>query len=856
MSDTEPTEDLEGRFASMYREIYDASTESRARTAVRLATEMRRLARAEHRLLPYIQALFTQTNKGTRTLQDPELGREAAVELIAVLESEDRARLVQPDLDLAAYEEAVAERSSCAYDNLASAVAYLQGYNSAGLRDVVNEGIQICRRTGKLPCITCFREYAAEVRRAGDDLEMALHHARQVIEHGKDPARGDFDRRWSGADCEVELLTLSGQLDAAEAAAGRAMVLAAGYHDPYAARIKTYQRLEALQRLRGDAESEPDTGGLEPPPPGEAPDYEFRRDLNGALRATVRGEHDAAIRLLSDWDRRLTERQCLPDWFETRLRLIAAHRLAGRNDRVAALARPLEARAREADDWLTLRRLARLLDTSEVATPHAAVAPFTSGPYAGPQTATAPTPPTADGPSPQANAPAEATPLEGEFAGLLARMNEASDPEVRRALREAILAFGPDRVVDPRDAARLLGLIHYLVEDASDAERTWRWAEALTAPFAQNATVLNQVAALGDTLRDLPDSPVAETISARHVEALFRRSLDLDPNDAGNFARAGGFFLGQEALGEAERCLARGFRLARGNTFLALRLADLYSQSDRPRDALAVLDMALREGCNAPEAAWKAALLAHNLDRFDALLTYLDRFEELHPGQPWAEFYRASGLLRLGRAADARAALDEEERRNPTAVVPITVLRACAAAGLNDVDDLRRRLAEVLAAKLSTMTDLTFHGLVRLSERLWQAAKTLPDDEPLRQALIARLLETGLAPNDLFDAPRRANPKREGLNFYVCTVVQPLDDSWADSHARLDGESDWTSYRLPWGVLAPGEAEAEERVLGWQARCYPLPAHVEETEQRDDGYADHPGVVWQGQREGITENDE
>lgn len=53
-----------------------------------------------------------------------------------------------------------------------------------------------------------------------------------------------------------------------------------------------------------------------------------------------------------------------------------------------------------------------------------------------------------------------------------------------------------------------------------------------------------------------------------------------------------------------------------------------------------------------------------------------------------------------------------------------------------------------------------------------------------------------------------------------------------------------------WGVLARDEDEAKQRVLGWQKRCYHLPADVAEIEPEDASYTDKPGVVWQGVRHG------
>ncbi len=83
------------------------------RTAARLATEIKRAAKAERRLEPYVWALHTLMNHA-KDLLDPEPGQEAAVELIAILESEELARQIQPDIDSAEYEWLVSQVSSCA----------------------------------------------------------------------------------------------------------------------------------------------------------------------------------------------------------------------------------------------------------------------------------------------------------------------------------------------------------------------------------------------------------------------------------------------------------------------------------------------------------------------------------------------------------------------------------------------------------------------------------------------------------------------------------------------------------------------------------------------------------------------
>src|SRR5262249_55584599 len=146
----------------------------------------------------------------------PRVTRENAVELIALLEDEERARLIQADLPQAAYEAEQAWMTACAYENLAEATGMLEGYNSAGMHQCITDGVEVCRRTGKLACVGCFREYAAQVYTAADDLEMALHHARMIAANlGPSPDRGN--RRHLGARVEGWLMLLQGRLDAAEA---------------------------------------------------------------------------------------------------------------------------------------------------------------------------------------------------------------------------------------------------------------------------------------------------------------------------------------------------------------------------------------------------------------------------------------------------------------------------------------------------------------------------------------------------------------------------------------------------------------------------------------------------------------
>jgi tetratricopeptide (TPR) repeat protein len=850
---------LEQRLDGLLDRMSDLIRKCHFRSALRVTQEVRRLARAEEKVIWYLHALFHEADLA-KDLLDPETTRERSVELIALLESEERARQLQGDLPEQGYFHTVAWMSACAYENFAEATGSVQGYNSEGMHSCIADGIQVCRQTGKLQCISCFREYATNVYTAADDLDLALHQARSVATY-EGPKKERGDRRWLGCYDEAWLLLLLGQPEAAEAAALRGLSLceAQGVGVKLSAQQRAQVMRETVQLAAGKrfpetapSPAHPDTAGstFRETPHGEYPAQDLRWALNDALAACYLKAYDQAIEALAAWDRWLTEHHCLHEWFEVRLRLIAACRLAGHGQKIAPLARQLETRAEKARDWLTLRRLTRLLDADQPE-PLALLASLPCGPFAAPgKRAVLDVPPAEQQPEAERPAP-PSTPLQGFLDQQFTRYEQGSqDPAVVAAILSEVLALESAAVPHPFDAIRLLHFVCYLLGDASRVGEVWRWGQAIAAPFAQQATVLSLLAVLGDIARTAPDEAIKEQIPLDRLEQLFQRSLDLDRDDSRNFARAGAFYLSQENYGEAERCLARGFRLDRGSSFLALRLAEVYRQTERPRDALAVLDLCLREGCLDPQVAWEAGLVAYQLGQYDTLLAYLDRFEQQQPGAAWANYYRATALLELGKPEAALTALDEEERRSPERPFPVTLLRACALGQLGQIERHRELLEQVLATRLAGVDYLTIAGLSVLLARLWKATACLPAEDPFRVTLAERLLVAGFAPDEIFEAVRELGEPRDGINYYRCVVLQPLDERWAQSPGCLTGQDKWQRYRILWGVLAPDEEEAAKLVLAWQARCYPLPATVEETELQDEGYKDRPGVVWQGMRWG------
>lgn len=310
--------------------------------------------------------------------------------------------------------------------------------------------------------------------------------------------------------------------------------------------------------------------------------------------------------------------------------------------------------------------------------------------------------------------------------------------------------------------------------------------------------------------------------------------------------RAGEYFLEKEELGEAERCLARAFRFLRDNSELATMLSDVYRRTDRSRDALEVLDIAIREGCNDPSMLFNAAILARGEKEAELSLTYLDQLEEEAEGEPWVQYYRGLALLDLGRHEEVLIAAKKEREQNEEGGYPSLYLEAIAQTFLKSAEK-DEVVEKVLSVRPSSIEAINPQGLASLTEYLWKAARSTGDVE-LVARVEKRLLETGLASKELFQAHRDEGEVVEDLKFYRVLIRQPLDESWQKSHAALAGEEEWNSYLCQWGVLSTSEDDAVELVFDWQLKAFGLPAEILEIEATEGTYHDVPGVIWQGER--------
>ena len=898
-SDNKVLEELD----QLLRRVHELTEKGYDRSAVQLAEEARRRAREEHFVIPYLYANFLIMNS-SQSLYDYRRGTDIAIETITLLESEERAREIQPDLPLDEYEKTIYWLTSCAYDNLAEHYAIRYGYGGERVQGVAQDGFDVCHRTGKLECLACFRQYAMNVYEAAGDLEMAMHFARGVFQSL--PMVETNDRRAVGGMQYASQLTLMGRLKEALEVAEASVGLAKVSYDPLKCRFLAQCCLGEILYLlgRGDEFEERCAVLGEPvdwtrlPPATENPELARRKALFDSVRLTYEGALHQAEELLSFWDRDLYDRQALGPWFEVRLRRIALHRLMGYQDSVQKLGDTLRKEARQNQSWLYAERLA-VMERGDV--------PLSPIPFlCAPQDTTFVAPgsdrvrdeaaqqemATASGQESVSEKRSEqtqetagssetarggfdwsSTPLAPKFDEWANRYAQDQSETQVAAIFEEMVGIAPDTVQVPEDAARLLFVTGQMAELLGRELELWTWAKQFLNIFPENGDVLNLVATAGLSAVQARSRRAAEMRALRgkrkkaagrkkrnkrrgtlptlqQLEEMFHKSLELSPRYPRHFLRAAQFYRFAGHHGEAEWCLARSFALDRSNPVAALALADMYSENDRDEDALAVLDLCLREGqVEDSEVAWNAGLTAFRLGRFPDAETYFNHAAQWGCQEVWLFYYRAWTLLELKKVDEATEDILAFEAARGGSSLGSHTLWAWVAAHKGKIEDLKKHVQEAMAIPLQQVNDLSDLGIEKNYHQMYRIARNaLPADDVVLASLVDRLFQAGLVPDELLEEERRKRPLLTNLRYYVCVLHQPLDDDWATHPACWENQKDWDAYTAYWGVLAHNAEEAEHYAIQAQSRCYHLPPDVVEVELADEGFVDRPGVVFQGTR--------
>lgn len=901
-----PADPLDRQIQELWDRMQELEERGLFRSTIRVAQELRRLAKTERRLVPYIRATLVITHC-TLATYEAELGMELATEMVALLESEEHARQFQPDFPDDEYRNVVFWLSTCAYHHLGSHAAIRYGYGSPRVRDVVREGNEVCRRTGKIACLDCFRDYTVWVYMTLGDEQTALHFARSI--ENKLPILDQGDHRFEGARMHAFIHLLCGRLSDAVDQSRRALELAKVYHTPLPAKLDAFTLLGSALYVsgRGNELEELCAEVGEPldwslfPPEDENPALAWRKALFDAVVAVSEDRPAEAAAILDRWDRRLSYWDAVPDWLETRTRLISVLRLMGKDGQADGLEEDLRRRVNPGEAALYYARLDAVRSGK---TPPNAIgfldAPTTERIPLPPLTQRAGESPDEDQPqkpSENSQVPAvdwDKTPMGPLFNAWFQRLPDGTDASAKdmEVILDEMLAFDPADVELPEDGARLIFVAGQLASVLRREKDVWYWAQKLLERFPEHPDVLNLAATAGlgawmrqaqiaaewqqsqdqeaegeasetpadGTPAEMPTKDLTDPRlpDQQMLEHLMRKSLDLKPDHPRHFYRAGVLFHVLGLQGDAEWCFARSFALDRTQSAAALALAEVYADSKRDEDALFVLDLCLREGkVEDADVAWEAGLAAFRLERFAEAATYFNLAGQWRSAQPWLAYYYAWALLQISRPDEAETQIDVFAELHGPDHFAARALRAWLAGVRGETDTLREIIQSLLDVPLREVEDLTPLGIEKILRQLWRVVKSyLPADDPLQSALVERLFRAGMVPDDFFEEERSRRPVTEGLTYYECVVEQPLDDNWPTDPACLVQQKHWREYYASWGVLARNEEEAEHYVIQAQQRCYSLPPTLMSCEEADNGFRDRPGVVWQGTRECPDEYDE
>jgi len=867
--------------AEKYRDLDDRQLN---RSAMKVAVEAKRFAKSHRLLMPYLHACFSITNYA-QDLFEPEIGADNAMEIIALVESEEKARKFQHDYDEDHYRYTVHQISACAYDNLAEHTAMRNGHNSPVVHGAVDDGIHICRRTGKLECVDCFREYASDICLASADYEMGEHHARLCAL--ATVLRNDHDRRYIGYKNLALIYRFQGKLVAAFEAVRGAVPMVETYHDPFGVRIELAHQAELLCLLT-ERESElpellrfigfpnvmPDI-----PPREENAQHHFERTVNEALRQTIRGEFAKADSILAEEERFLLGQETLNRWFPIRVQRIASRLLETEtaDADTERLADELRRRASKACQWSAIQSLDAMLQRTVRLNPLGIAFPLDIGPYA-----------TEGTPISRAQIQhvlpliekvietpkieeKEKSPRELEIASWFAALqplweaaeaHEETQPDTpfpqadelakaEQELYDKILRLTPDELTEEEcmEASRSLIPLR-LLNDPAKIDEAWKWMKRMVAYYPDRGRPLAGLAYHGFINRKRAvaanfDPAALGLPEPAELEQWIADAFEKEPNRVGIATTAGMIFRAHGNNREAQRYFSRANQIDRLNEFAAFSLTELYEEAERPKDALATIELYTRAGGRHPGLLWQATQIAFRNGMPLEFLSYYSAYTALQPSYPMLDAQHVAALCQTAQWSEAIKGLDVLDEILKTPGRDRLFVRALCQAELGD-DTWLTTFDTALSHPEGDAEGLSAFDP---SESLWQRLRDRNDSDERREAFEQFLFERGLVPDDFF-APSDENESEELSlrNFYHCTLKQPLNTEIAAYAGWMRIPAEDTVYFALWFVLADSPKEATELALEFQGRCYPLRAESVECAQLDSYHSRRSRVVAQGKR--------
>ena len=851
----------------MLDKVSDLYSSTQYLTTLRLAEEAHRKAKSEKELIHLLNANFYIMNSANSSMRY-QRAVEACLETIPLLESEEEASKLQPDFEASDYYQHQWWLSACTYDNLATATAALQGNNADGLHQCIADGISVCQRTGKTQCITCFREYATEVFLASDDLEMARKHA----EINANKKTGESKERvWVSTRDLIGMAMLEGNYESARRLFDKAPSEIGDYYNSEKAKSDCYTKLEEFKLMLGELSSEDEMTKSRSQTPelraaDENPRAKFELDKNDALQQALQGDYENAAKSLSLWDRELLGKSHLKDWFDVRLRILAIlFKSEPQGKRFEKLSKQLLEKARAANDWLTVRRFNCLANGSVEWTPLALIGTPTLGLFAhdgDPQNVDVSRESQVKQPGQQPEP--EKLPMDFGEDSELARALDSIQPRFIELLAseyqdksEAESIWQELLNLDTATApAPQVGRLLYLADGLSwHVESPWtkfQWLQLKLEEFPDDARILSLAANLADTFIELHEKAIdneendalPKELDFDWVGLQHENAIKISGDLASVFSRAGGFYFRRGNLDKAERYLARASRLDRTDAFAALKLSEIYADSDRQLDALNVLDLCIRSGCEDSEVIWAAVMAAKTLGKYEELLTYAARFDELVEDYPWSCYYSADALLELKRYEEAHEKAKQLAELDDSVPLATLSMQAMSLKHMGRTEEANKLVRTCINLKFSDSVQMSPPGALAAVDRLFNS---ISEESGLRTELANRFAPGGFLPEEYFETLVDEESASCKVRFFVIVMMQTLGPNWSDAMNAFPFQFEWQTASQNYGVIAEDGDQAAKIAQEFHAMHWPSGCSVEAVNETDHEYHDRPRIVWNSQ---------
>lgn len=866
------SEDQQEDLQVMLDKVSDLYSSTQYMTTLRLAQEAHRKARNEKELIHLLNANFYIMNSANSSM-NYKRAVEACLETIPLLESEEEASKLQPDFEPSQYYQYQWWLSACTYDNLATATAALQGNNADGLHQCIADGIAVCQRTGKTQCITCFREYATEVFLASDDLQMARKHAEINANRKSGESK---ERVWVSTRDLIGMAMLEGDYEQAQRLFEKAPGEIGDYYNSEKAKSDCYTKQEELKLMLGELRSSEELEGNREKTPElrsaeENPRGKMELDKNDALLCVLSDQSEKALEILGRWDRNLLELGHLKDWFDVRLRILAiVFKSSPESKRFEKLSSQLLEKARNANDWLTVRRFQYLRSGEVNWTPLALLGTPSQGIFRNAENESEPDSSVGSfesEPLTQGEGPALANSDLGEDSSLAQALNdiqvrfielisqESEEQSEFDSLWQELTGLQFSEGPAPQ-VARLLYLADGIGWHSDSPWKAFDWLKDVLKQFPGDARIHSFVASLAETmianreqkldegkesLSELPLGLDNSWVAELHAFAV--KSASESPSV---FSRAGGFYFRQSDFDKAERYLARASRLDRTDAFAAMKLAEIYNNTDRQLDALNVLDLCIRNGSADSEVVWSALMTAKTLEKYEELLAYADRFDELVEDYPWSFYYASDALLHLDRPSEALVKIERLMQSPESDKLASLSMQALALSKLRREEESEQVIEELLRASLQDSEQIAPSGVAAAVSRIYDAV-TLLGKEQLVDKVVKRFSVGGFLPEGYFETLVNEKEEGEEVYFFVVVVKQSLDSHWKDSLNALHFQRDWAAANQNYGVIASDAEQASKLALEFHERHWGEGCSVETVNETEHEYFDRPRIIWNSQ---------